>query len=172
MNTNPFVSFFRTAYTLLVRAASLLKSPFLLVVRLYWGWSFFQTGYGKLQDLSKPTEFFASLNIPFPAVSAVLASTTECFGGLLLLVGLASRLTTLPLIFTMVIAYLTTEGEALHALFNDHDPDKFLTATPFQFLFAVLLVLIFGPGAFSIDHLLSKKFRAAASESSTQPPHG
>jgi putative oxidoreductase len=148
----------RSAYALLVRVASSLQSPFLLVIRLYWGWSFFQTGYGKLQDLSKPIEFFTSLNIPFPAVSAVLASTTECVGGLCILVGLASRLVALPLIFTMIVAYITTEGEALHALFVDHDPDKFLSATPFQFLFAILIVLIFGPGLFSIDHLLSKKF--------------
>ena len=172
MNSNLFVSFVRSAYLLLIRVALSLQSPFLLIVRLYWGWSFFQTGSGKLQNLSKPTEYFASLHIPFPAVNAVLAGTTECVGGLLLLVGLASRLTTLPLTFVMIIAYLTTEGEALHSLFVDHDPDKFLSATPFQFLFAVLIVLIFGPGAFSLDHLLMKKFGATASDSSTQPANG
>jgi len=172
MKSNPLVSFVRTAYTLLVRIASSLQSPFLLIVRLYWGWSFVQTGWGKLQDLSKPTEFFTSLHIPFPAFNAVLASSTEFLGGILILVGLASRLAAIPLTIVMIVAYLTTEGEALHALFVDHDPDKFLAATPFQFLFAVLLVLFFGPGFFSIDHFLMKKFGKGTSESSTPPNQG
>jgi len=163
MKTHPLVARARSAYSLLIRIGSSLKCPFLLIVRLYWGWSFFQTGKGKLSDLSQPTEFFASLHIPFPAFNAVLVGTTECVGGLLLLVGLASRLISLPLIVLLSVAYLTADNEALHSIFSD--PDKFLSATPFQFLFAVLLVLIFGPGAISIDHLLQKKFGAAASES-------
>jgi len=163
MNPHPLVARFRSANALLIRVASSLQSPFLLIVRLYWGWSFFQTGKGKLSDLSQPSEFFASLHIPFPAFNAALVATTECVGGLLLLVGLASRLISLPLTFLLCIAYLTADNEALRSIFSD--PDKFLSATPFQFLFAVLLVLIFGPGAFSVDHLLKKKFGATASES-------
>ena len=169
MNTAVLLSCLRTAYALLIRVASLFQSPFLLAVRLYWGGSFFLTGKGKLTDLSKPTEYFASLHIPFPALNAVLAGSTECFGGLLLLIGCASRLVSLPLTCVMIVAYLTAENEALRAIF--HDPDKFVSATPFQFLFAVLLILIFGPGIFSVDHLLMKKFGAPASDSSTQPTH-
>lgn len=161
MNTNPFVARARTAYGLLIRSASYLQSPFLLIVRLYWGWQFFQTGKGKLSNLSQPTEFFASLHIPFPAFNAALVGATECFGGLLLLIGLASRLVSIPLTILLCVAYLTADNEALRSIFSD--PDKFLSATPFQFLFATLLVLIFGPGAFSVDYLIGKKFGAAAS---------
>jgi putative oxidoreductase len=163
MNTHPLVASARNAYSLLIRVGSSLRCPFLLIVRLYWGWSFFQTGKGKLSDLSQPTEFFTSLHIPFPAFNAALVGATECIGGLLLLVGLASRLISIPLIFLLVVAYLTADNEALRSIFSD--PDKFLSATPFQFLFAVVLILIFGPGAISIDHLLKKKFGATASES-------
>jgi putative oxidoreductase len=165
MKTNPFVGRVRSAYGLLIRGASYLQSPFLLIVRLYWGWQFFQTGKGKLSDLSQPTEFFTSLHIPFPAFNAALVATTECVGGLLLLVGLASRLISMPLIFLLCVAYLTADNEALRSIFSD--PDKFLSATPFQFLFAVVIVLIFGPGAFSLDHLIGKKFGAAASTSTS-----
>lgn len=165
MNTNPFVARARTAYGLLIRSASYLQSPFLLIVRLYWGWQFFQTGKGKLSDLSQPTEFFASLHIPFPAFNAALVGATECFGGLLLLVGLASRLISIPLTILLCVAYLTADSEALRSIFSD--PDKFLSATPFQFLFATLLVLIFGPGAFSIDYLIGKKLGTAASTSAS-----
>lgn len=163
---NTFVARVRSAYGLLVRGASCLQSPFLLIVRLYWGWQFFQTGKGKLSNLSQPTEFFASLHIPFPAFNAALVGTTECFGGLLLLAGLASRLISIPLIFLLCVAYLTADNEALRSIFSD--PDKFLSATPFQFLFAVVIVFAFGPGVFSLDYLIGKKCGAAASTST--PP--
>ena len=159
MNT-PF-DLANTGYTLLIKTGTALQSPFLLAVRLFWGWQFFQTGKGKLGDLDKVAGFFASLNIPLPKLNALLAGSTECFGGLLLMVGLASRLTALPLLFTMLVAYATTEREALAVIFSD--PDKVTSATPFLFLFAVLIVLIFGPGKLSADHLLAKKCAPAPS---------
>ena len=137
-------------------AAGYLRSPLLLVIRLFWGWQFFLTGRGKLGDLPKVTEFFASLSIPFPMANAILAGTTECIGGLFLMLGLASRLTALPLIFTMIIAYLTADSEAAKAIFSD--PDTFTSAAPFLFGFAAILVLAFGPGKFSLDHLLARQF--------------
>ena len=66
---------------------SLLQSPFLLAVRLYWGWQFAQTGWGKLHNLAKITDFFTSLNIPFPPASAHFIAGLEFFGGLLLILG-------------------------------------------------------------------------------------
>ena len=128
---------------------------FLLVVRLYWGWAFFLTGKGKLLDLQKPTEYFQSLGIPFPHVQAMMAGATECFGGLLLLTGLCSRLISMPLTILLSVAYLIPDRDAVKMIFSD--PDKFLTADEFQFLFAVLLVFVFGPGKFSIDWLIKRK---------------
>ena len=157
----------RTGYAWLVKGAGYLQSPLLLAVRLYWGWSFFQTGKGKLTDHAKVTEFFTSLNIPLPGLNAYIAGATECFGGLLLLAGLASRPAAIPLIFTMIVAYLTAENEALRAFFSD--PDKFVSATPFQFMFAAVLVLVFGPGAFSLDRLLEKKFGAPVDPTTQRP---
>jgi len=55
----------------------------------------------------------------------------------------------------MCIAYITSEQEALHALFSN--PDKFLAADPFLFLYASLIVFVFGPGRISIDALLFKR---------------
>ncbi len=45
-------------YRLWTRAASRLRSPFLLAIRLYWGWQFFQTGWGKLQNIPRSRSFF------------------------------------------------------------------------------------------------------------------
>lgn len=152
MNTR-FHSFVRSAYGLLVAGSSSLSHPFLLVIRLYWGWSFFQTGWGKLMTHDQVTEFFTSLGIPLPGLNAWMAGATECFGGLLLLVGLASRLTAIPLIVTMIVAYLTADAEAVRAIFSE--PDKFTAADPFLFLLAAVLVFVFGPGAISLDRFIA-----------------
>jgi len=145
----------RWGYERFAQTASLLQSPLLLVLRLYWGWSFFVTGKGKLLNLDKTAEFFSGLGLPFPKLNALLAGSTECFGGLLLLVGLGSRLVSLPLAFTMLVAYFTADREALFGLFRD--PDTFLAASPFLFLLVAVIVLAFGPGVFSLDWLLAKK---------------
>src|SRR3954451_10774230 len=92
------------ALALFSRLSSRLQSPFLLAVRLYWGWQFAQSGWGKLHRLDQVTDFFASLNIPMPHVNAILVSNLEFFGGVLLILGLASRLTGVILTGNMVIA--------------------------------------------------------------------
>jgi len=136
-------------------STSVLQSFLLLVVRLYWSWEFFLTGKGKLMDLEKPTQFFQSLGIPFPHAQAILVGTTECFGGLLLLAGFCSRLISIPLMILLSVAYFTSDIDAVKVIFSD--PDKFLTAAEFQFLFAVVLAFAFGPGRFSIDWLIKRK---------------
>ncbi|MDI1320344.1 MAG: DoxX family protein [bacterium] len=140
--------------------ASCLQSPLLLVIRLYWGWSFAQTGWGKLMNLERTTAFFTELGLPMPKLNAIAAGSTECFGGLLLAVGLFARPASVPLIFTMIVAYATADKEAAQAIFSD--PDKFLGAAPFLFLLASLVVLAFGPGKLSLDALLFRKPAAGA----------
>ena len=135
--------------------ASYLQSPLLLVIRLYWGVSFALTGWGKLTHLDKTAEYFASLDLPLPKLNALAAGSTECFGGALLAVGLFARPVSVPLIFTMIVAYATADREALHAIFSD--PDKFVSASPFLFMLAALIVLAFGPGKLSLDALFFKK---------------
>src|SRR3954470_24164576 len=79
------------------------------LARLTVGVVFIQTGWGKLHSLGDVTEFFASLHIPAPAFQARLAAGTEFFGGLLVLLGLATRLAALPLGFTMIVAIATAK---------------------------------------------------------------
>ena len=135
--------------------AAYLQSPLLLVIRLYWGISFAQTGWGKLMNLDRTTEFFTSLHLPMPRLNAIAAGSTECFGGILLTLGLFARPAAVPLIFCMLVAYATADREALLGIFSA--PDKFLGADPFLFLFAAVIVLAFGPGRLSLDALLFKK---------------
>jgi putative oxidoreductase len=135
-----------------------LQSPLLLVIRLYWGWQFFLTGRGKLEHLPRTTAFFQSLGIPHPHLNAIMASSTECSCGLLLLAGLFSRFATVPLTFCMCIAYLTADRDAVTNIFSD--PDKFTGADPFLFLYAAVLVLCFGPGKIALDTLVFRERKA------------
>jgi len=131
---------------------SYLQSPFLLFVRLYWGWQLIQSGWGKLHHLSTVTDFFTSLGLPLPAQTAVFISCLEFFGGIFLAAGLLSRLTSLALTINLIVAYITADREALFSMFSD--PDKFYAAAPYTFLVASLIILLFGPGKLSLDTLV------------------
>src|ERR1700739_3584820 len=145
-----------TIYRRTAAGLSTLQSPMLLVVRLYWGFQFAQTGGGKLPHLDKITAFFASLNIPFPGLNAPFISILEFAGGVLLGVGLLSRPIAFLLACNMFVAYWTADREALTSIFSD--PGKFYVADQYTFLFASLMVLIFGAGLFSVDTLIGKRF--------------
>jgi putative oxidoreductase len=145
-------SFIRNSYALLVRITSSLQSVFLLVVRLYWGWQFAQAGWGKLHRMPDVIQFFASLHIPAPAANAWFVTLLEFIGGILLAVGLGSRLLALLSVGDMLVAYITADRDAFLGFFTH--PDKFAAAAPFVFLVAWLIILIFGPGKISLDNLL------------------
>jgi putative oxidoreductase len=93
------------------------KSPFLLLVRLYWGWQLAQSGWGKLHHLSSVGEYFATLGLPMPAQMAVFIACVEFFGGIFLALGLASRMTGLVLTVNLTMAYLIGNREALLSFF-------------------------------------------------------
>jgi len=128
---------------------SYLQSPFLLFVRLYWGWQLAQSGWGKLHHLSNVGEYFATLGLPMPAQMAVFIAGVEFFGGIFLALGLASRVTGLVLTVNLIMAYVIADREALLSFVSD--PDKFIAAAPFPFLMVSLIVLIFGTGKISAD---------------------
>jgi putative oxidoreductase len=86
------------------------------LARLTVGLVFIGTGWGKLHSLGDVTDFFASLHIPAPGFNARLAASTAFFGGLLVLVGLGTRLAALPLAFTMVVAILTAKRADISGL--------------------------------------------------------
>jgi putative oxidoreductase len=127
----------------------------LLALRLVWGWQFFTTGLGKLQNHARVTEFFASLGIPASGLNAWFVGSLEMAGGALLLLGLLSRPVALLLSGNMLVAYLTADRPALLGVF--HDLDAFLRADPFWFLFVSVVVLTLGPGALALDHVLARK---------------
>ncbi len=139
-------------YSLFTRFAATLQSPFLLLVRLYWGFQMMQTGWGKLHNIAKVTEFFTSLGVPLPAVNAPFIVGLEFLGGILIMLGLGSRLIAFLLTCDMLVAFVTADRDALFSVFSD--PDKFYAAAPYTFLIAFLIILVFGPGRLAVDAIL------------------
>src|SRR5258707_2572126 len=123
MRNSIVIQFIANAYRLLIRVSSGLQSPLLLAVRLYWGWQFMQTGWCKITDIAKVAGFFADLGIAAPALTAHFIAGLEFAGGMLLILGLGSRLVALPLVVNMIVAYVLADREALFSVISN--PDKF-----------------------------------------------
>jgi putative oxidoreductase len=122
-----------------------------LLGRLAVGLLFMSTGWGKAHDIPKVTHFFETLGIPAPGLNAVVVAYSELIGGSLLVVGLFTRLATIPLIVSMIVAILTAKLGDLHGIFDLVGFDEF------TYLVVLVMIAIVGPGAFSLDHLLCKK---------------
>jgi putative oxidoreductase len=141
-------------YGRFVWLANCARSPLLLAIRLYWGWQFAQDGWGKLHHLARVTEYFTSLNLPAPGATALGVSIIELVGGILLAVGIGSRLISLILFVNMTVAFWTAEKEAFLGVLSS--PDKFQAADAYNYWFAALLILILGPGLFAVDTLIGR----------------
>lgn len=138
----------------LTQYGELLQSPILFLFRLNWGTQFIQTGLGKLENHQKVVEFFTTLSIPAPEINAWFVSGLEFVGGLLLLLGLASRPIAFLLAGNMTVAYLSVPDDRQKLFHVFSDPAAFIAADPFFFLLTSLMILAFGPGAFSLDNLI------------------
>lgn len=127
------------------------QSAVLLFLRIMIGWTFFLTGRGKIANFDRTTNFFESLHIPAPAFHAGLVGGLEMVGGLLLVAGLCTRLISVPLLFSMVVAYLTADREAFASI------SDFTDAAPFIYLCVTMVTLVFGPGKFSLDAVIARR---------------
>lgn len=122
-----------------------------LVARLIVGWVFIQSGSGKLGNLAQVAGFFESVGLS-PSLAGFVA-VTELVAGILLIAGLGTRLASIPLIITMIVALKAVVGPNLKGF-------AALLATQ-ELLFIVLLLwlMIAGPGKLALDTLVAAKFR-------------
>ena len=128
----------------------------LLAARLTVGWVFLQSGWGKLHNLEGVTEFFASLGIPAPHLQAPFIAGIEFSGGILLLLGLATRFTALPLIGVMLVAIRM-------ALWDDiNELSDLFGLVEFGYVVMLVGLVVFGAGAISIDRLVRGRIAARA----------
>ena len=138
-----------------VAALGRLKGVALLLGRLAVGLVFLSTGWGKVHNVEKVTEFFTSLHIPAPGLNAVVVGWSELLCGAALVIGLFTRLATIPLIVSMIVAILTAKRGDIHGFFD------LIAFEETTYLLVLVMIAILGPGAISIDHLLAKKYGRA-----------
>jgi putative oxidoreductase len=121
------------------------------LVRLTLGVVFMGTGWGKLHSLDKVTDFFMDLGLPAAHFQAVLVASTEFFGGLAILIGLATRLAAFPLMITMIVAIATAKRSEIDGL------QSVLGFEEFSYLAMYVWLIVSGPGKLSIDHLIARR---------------
>jgi putative oxidoreductase len=88
-----------------------------------------------------------NMGIPLPTLSAYLAGGAEFFGGLLLIVGLVTRVAALPFAFTMFVAVTQVHNSAFDARANGME-------YPLTLLVVLVAIALAGAGRFSVDAVL------------------
>lgn len=128
--------------------SSVATSLGLFVLRVFTGLAMaFGHGIGKVPPSDKFIEGVGSMGFPFPVVMAWAAGASEFFGGILLALGLATRLSAASVAGTMVVA-----------AFIRHAADPFGDKEMALLYLAISLLFMFrGAGAWSIDALISGK---------------
>src|SRR5262245_13223426 len=78
-----------------------------IVIRLMAGAVFFWEGILKFVYVNQGVGRFTKLGIPFPLVTAPFVGWLEIVGGILVMLGLGTRLITIPFIIEMLVAMLS-----------------------------------------------------------------
>jgi putative oxidoreductase len=126
-----------------------------LLMRLFVGYFFFETGWAKLHNLDAFTQRFMQWGIPHPAFNAALSAYTECIGGALTVVGLGMRFVSIPMMINMAVAIITVKLKNVAGLDDFVELDEPLYALVYFWL------MISGAGWISIDNLIGQTLGAA-----------
>ena len=164
-----------------------------LALRLYLVPVFWMAGTNKLKDMDSTIAWFGNpdwgLGLPMPELMAWAAALTEAGGAILLLVGLATRWISIPLMITMVVAAVTVHLQhgwaaiaetaesaerltAANSLLQQHGNYEWLTGSgefvilnngiEFAATYFIMLLALFFIGAgkyFSIDYWIARTYR-------------
>jgi putative oxidoreductase len=125
-----------------------------LLARVSVGLVFVTAGWGKLQNLDRVIGFFRSLGIPAPEYQAPFVAATELSCGLLLVVGLGTRLAAVPLVITMLVAIRAALWSELEGAIDLLGREEYL------FVVCLAWLAVAGPGAASLDAILARFLRA------------
>jgi putative oxidoreductase len=123
-----------------------------LLIRVFVGYFFMETGWAKLHNLDGFARRFASWGIPWPHFNAALSAYTEFIGGLLTIFGIGTRLVSILMIINILAAILKVNLMSVNNLDNFVELDEPLYALTYLWL------LISGPGWVSVDYLISRVF--------------
>jgi putative oxidoreductase len=138
------------------RAAAWLATPLLLAFRWYVAWQFLKSGWLKLSEWDTTLFLFQDeYHVPVlpPALAAVAGTAGEIVFPLLLIAGLGTRVAALGLSAVNLMAVVAYA----HVLFDE----GFEAALGQHYLWGMMLlvVLVFGPGRWSLDAWLEHRRR-------------
>jgi putative oxidoreductase len=124
-----------------------------LLMRIYFGYFWAETGWGKIHNLDAFAQKFTGWGIPHPYLNAVLSGYTEWIGGLLLVLGLFTRLVSIPLMLNMLVAILKVKIKQVTGLDDFAEMDEAL------YMFILFWLMMAGPGRVSIDYLIRRTLK-------------
>lgn len=142
-----------------------------ILVRLMVGGVFLSEGIQKLLDpASRGAGRFERIGLPAAELLGPFVGATEVLGGALVLLGLLTRLASLPLIATMLVAIVTTKvpillGSGFWGLqLREHSSYGFWsmaheTRTDFAMLLGAIFLLIVGAGPLALDAAIQRRRR-------------
>ena len=122
-----------------------------LLFRLILAYGFYGPAMMKLHDIHAIGDWFAGLGLPAPYFQAYLATGTECLGVLLLILGLGTRIISIPLIITMLVAIKTVHWE------NGFEAGNNGYEIPLYYILMLISLVFTGAGKVSIDYILARK---------------
>jgi putative oxidoreductase len=144
-----------------------------LLTRLFVGYFFFTSGWGKIHDLATFTANFQGWGIPYPAFNAALSAYTECIGGALTIAGFGMRFVSIPMVINMIVAVLSVKLKEVSSLSDFANLDEPLYGLTYVWL------LFAGAGWVSLDGIVKLaisamfpgRVEAAAATSLLQAEH-
>ncbi len=127
------------------RLSEYLKSLSLLLARLVVAYGFYEPAMNKWKDIDSVAAWFGSMGIPMPTLNAYMAASTELIGVVLLVLGLFTRVISIPLIIIMIVAITTVH------LSNGFSAGANGFEIPLYYMIFLLIFLSHGAGKFSLD---------------------
>jgi putative oxidoreductase len=119
-----------------------------LLMRLIVGYVFMLSGWGKLSNLPQIVQNFTEWGIPFPKLLTPFVSGVEFFGGIMLMLGLFTRIPAAMLAVVMLVAIKSAKWDSVDSL------ETLLGFEEMTYFAAFMWLAIAGPGAASLDGLL------------------
>ncbi|MGZ3918787.1 MAG: HvfX family Cu-binding RiPP maturation protein [Bacteroidia bacterium] len=129
------------------------QDPALLFLRLIIAYGLWEPATKKWEDINSIAEWFDSLGIPAAKLNAYVAASTEMAGVFLLTLGLGTRLISIPLIITMLVAIKTVHwANGFAAGENGYE-------IPLYYMLMLFVLITFGPGKISLDNLVKRNMK-------------
>ena len=125
----------------------------LLFARFALAYGFYEPALTKWNNFDTTVEWFASLGIPFASLATLVTASIEIMGVVFLVLGLFTRLITLPLMMIMLVATLTVHLSNGFSVANNG------FEIPLYYFSFLSILLSHGAGKFSLDFLIFGKER-------------